>query len=87
MTTTNTTRRGQNLRAAREGAGLTRAQLAGLAGCSLAQLGNIESGAVPQTSRVLDAAFAAIEAFTTSEAAPAGGSAKTRQAGRTRAAR
>jgi transcriptional regulator with XRE-family HTH domain len=42
------------LRAARERAGLTRAQLAGLAGCSLSTITNIEHGAVPRRSPILD---------------------------------
>ena len=60
MATTTTTDRGGNLRAAREEAGLTRAELANLIGCSLAQLANIEQGAVPQRSQVLQAALEAI---------------------------
>lgn len=73
---------GQTLREAREHAGLTRAQLAALAGCSFSQLSNIEQGAVPKTSRVLVDALAAIDVYT-SEAVPAqDGSAKTREAAR-----
>ena len=60
MATTTTTDRGGNLRAAREEAGLTRVQLANLIGCSLAQLANIEQGAVPKRSHVLQAALEAI---------------------------
>lgn len=60
MTTTTTTEPGLTLREERERAGLTRAQLAALTGCSLAALGNIEQGAVPKRSRVLEAAFEAI---------------------------
>ena len=52
--------RGQTLRAAREHIGLTRAQLAGLAGCSVSSLGFIEQGAVPERSAVLDRAWAVI---------------------------
>jgi hypothetical protein len=37
-------------------------QLAGLADCSMAALGNIEQGAVPKRSSVLDRAFAALAA-------------------------
>jgi transcriptional regulator with XRE-family HTH domain len=53
--------RGQHLRAAREQAGLTRAQLAGIARCSISSLGFIEQGAVPERSAVLDRAWRAIE--------------------------
>jgi transcriptional regulator with XRE-family HTH domain len=55
-TTTNTACAGLNLRRGRERAGLTRAQLAQLAGCSLASLANIEQGAVPKRSEVLERA-------------------------------
>jgi len=89
MAATTTSETGRDLRSARAEAGLTRAQLAGLTGCSLAALGNIEQGAVPKRSRVLDRALAVIEAVldgsTTSEATVDGrGSAKTavRGAGR-----
>jgi transcriptional regulator with XRE-family HTH domain len=51
---------GSDLRAARERLGITRAQLAGLAGCSYASLGLIEQGACPKRSRVLDRAWQAI---------------------------
>ena len=61
MATTTTTSQGGRLREDREAAGLTRAQLAGLAGCSLASLANIEQGAVPKHSRVLDAARSVLE--------------------------
>jgi len=62
MAATTTTRRaGFELRRARERLGLTRAQLATLAGCSLASLGNIEAGAVPRRSRVLARAWEAID--------------------------
>lgn len=44
---------GANLREAREHAGLTRARLAGLAGCSISTLAAIEQGAVPKRSGVL----------------------------------
>lgn len=60
MATTTTSDRGVNLRAAREQAGLTRVQLANLIGCSLAQLANIEQGAVPKRSEVLQAALEAL---------------------------
>jgi transcriptional regulator with XRE-family HTH domain len=61
MTRTTTDPVGRRLRNAREAAGLTRIELATMVGCSLSQLGNIEQGAVPRRSRVLEAAFAAIE--------------------------
>ena len=51
---------GRDLRAARERLGITRAQLAGLAGCSLASLCAIEQGACPRRSRVLGQAWAAL---------------------------
>jgi transcriptional regulator with XRE-family HTH domain len=63
MATTTTSARGRCLRRARERAGLTRAQLASLIGCSLAQLANIEQGAVPKHSRVLEAAFDTIKSL------------------------
>ena len=62
-TNTDTSVIGANLREARERAGLTRAQLAALAGCSLASLGNIEQGAVSRESRVLAAALEAIDRY------------------------
>lgn len=42
------------LRASRRESGLTRAQLSGMAGCSMSHLANLEAGAVPQSSAVLD---------------------------------
>lgn len=60
-TTANNSNRGRRLRRERESAGITRAQLAELADCSIASLGYIEQGAVPRRSAVLDAAFAALE--------------------------
>jgi transcriptional regulator with XRE-family HTH domain len=51
---------GGTLRAAREQVGLTRAQLAGLAGCAISSLGFIEQGAVPERSAVLERAWAVI---------------------------
>jgi transcriptional regulator with XRE-family HTH domain len=59
-TTTSTAGAGLNLRRDREQAGLTRAQLAHLAGCSLASLANIEQGAVPKRSEVLERALRVI---------------------------
>ena len=59
--TSNTTSVGRELRAAREAAGLTRAQLAGMAECSLSSLDAIEQGAVPKRSAVLERAFAVLE--------------------------
>lgn len=63
---TNTTHRGDvggRLRAERERLGITRARLAQLARCSLTSISNIEQGAVPERSRVLDAAFEALYAL------------------------
>jgi transcriptional regulator with XRE-family HTH domain len=48
------------LRQAREKAGVTRARLAGLAHCSYSQISNIEAGAVPNRSAVLERALAAL---------------------------
>jgi transcriptional regulator with XRE-family HTH domain len=45
---------GREVREARSRVGLTRAQLAGLAGCSLSTLGAIEAGAVPRRSPTLE---------------------------------
>jgi DNA-binding XRE family transcriptional regulator len=49
------------LREARERAGVTRAQLAQLAGCSLTFLANVEQGAVPRRSPTLDRVREALE--------------------------
>jgi DNA-binding XRE family transcriptional regulator len=46
-----------DLREARGRVGLTRAALAGLVGCSPTSLANIEAGAVPQHSAVLERAL------------------------------
>ncbi|MEA2152868.1 MAG: hypothetical protein QOI18_1101 [Solirubrobacteraceae bacterium] len=53
---------GSDLGIARTRLGISRVQLAGLADCSMAALGNIEQGAVPKRSSVLDRAFAALAA-------------------------
>lgn len=56
MSVTTTTAPGQiaaELRAARGRAGLTRPQVATLAGCSLAHLANLEQGAIPNRSAAL----------------------------------
>jgi transcriptional regulator with XRE-family HTH domain len=60
MATTTTGTDGRRLREARERAGLTRAELAALINCSLAHLANIEQGAVPKRSRVVQAARTAL---------------------------
>jgi transcriptional regulator with XRE-family HTH domain len=52
---------GSALRAARNAVGLTRAQLAGLTGCSISSLGLIEQGAVPKRSAVLERAWTVID--------------------------
>jgi transcriptional regulator with XRE-family HTH domain len=62
MTTTNSNGVSSGLRAARQAVGLTRAQLAGLAGCSVSSLGFIEAGAVPRHSQVLERAYEVIAA-------------------------
>lgn len=51
---------GTRLREARTAVGISRARLAGLAGCSTASLDRIESGAVPRKSRVLRQAWEAL---------------------------
>jgi predicted transcriptional regulator len=58
-----------DLRSARKAVGLTRAQLAGLADCSISSLGDIEAGAVPRHSRVLQRAYQAIQAHAMSTSA------------------
>ncbi|MGO9320250.1 MAG: helix-turn-helix domain-containing protein [Solirubrobacteraceae bacterium] len=50
-----------DLRDRREHAGLTRARLAGLAGCSPTSLANIEDGAIPKRSEVLKRALAVLD--------------------------
>jgi transcriptional regulator with XRE-family HTH domain len=55
---------GAELRAARERAGLTRAQLAARAGCSMSMLGDIEAGAVPRRSAVLGRVQAVLDEAT-----------------------
>ena len=70
ITTTSVATAGDALRAARREAGLTRIQLAALADVSFSQLSNIEQGAVPKRSGVLERAFAAIAALNEND--PAG---------------
>jgi transcriptional regulator with XRE-family HTH domain len=60
----------RRLREAREATGLTRARLASLAGCSIASLANIEQGAVPKRSAVLERAWAVIESINDNDAPP-----------------
>jgi transcriptional regulator with XRE-family HTH domain len=60
MTTSTTTSPSGDIREQREQAGISRAQLAALVGCSLSQLANIEQGAVPKRSRVLQLAWATL---------------------------
>jgi transcriptional regulator with XRE-family HTH domain len=65
MTTRTTTTSGSNgegLRARRLALGITRAQLAHRARCSLAFLASVEQGYTPKTSAALDRAFAALDA-------------------------
>ncbi len=73
MAATTTTGVGHDLRAARTAAGLTRADVARLAGCSLAALGNIEQGYVPKRSRVLETALEVIAAHDSSTKRGPGG--------------
>lgn len=49
------------LRELRARAGMTRAQVAALAGCSLSALGNLEAGAIPRRSAVLERVRALLE--------------------------
>lgn len=49
------------MRAARERAGITRTELARLAGCSLTFLANVEQGAVPRHSPTLDRVWALLD--------------------------
>jgi transcriptional regulator with XRE-family HTH domain len=51
---------GDDLRASRLRLGITRAQLAGLADCSYATLSQIEQGAIPRKSAVLQRAQQAL---------------------------
>lgn len=81
MPTTTTSNAGRDLRRARARAGLSRAQLAALAGYSLAALANIEQGAVPRRSRVLCDAHAAIDLYMRNAATGNGGVAKTEPGG------
>jgi len=70
---------GQDLRAARERLGISRARLAGLAGCSLSSLDRIEQGAVPRRSGVLRRATAILAELAATEdvSSPAGGPGST----------
>jgi predicted transcriptional regulator len=61
MTATTITTSGCELRTARERAGITRAELARLAGCSLTFLANVEQGAVPRRSPTLDRVWAMLD--------------------------
>ena len=62
MTAITITTTAEEVRAARRRAGITRAELARLAGCSLTFLANVEQGAVPRRSPTLDRVRAALEA-------------------------
>jgi predicted transcriptional regulator len=61
MTATTITSSGSELRAARERVGITRTELARLAGCSLTFLANVEQGAVPRRSPTLDRVWAMLD--------------------------
>jgi len=66
MNTTTTSGGGRtrrDLRAERERAGLTRADLAARVDCSLAMLGNLEAGAIPKRSAVLERVYAVLAAL------------------------
>ncbi|MGI8623714.1 MAG: helix-turn-helix domain-containing protein [Solirubrobacteraceae bacterium] len=56
---------GFDVRSARQAVGLTRAQLAVRADCSLASLGNIEAGVIPRRSAVLERVAAVLAPETT----------------------
>jgi len=58
--TTNARQTASDLRTRREQVGLTRARLAGLAGCSPTTLANIEDGAIPKRSAALERALVVI---------------------------
>lgn len=53
MNYTDTIGLGKQLREARKGAGLSQARTAGLTGCSVTHLQNLEAGAVPRKSAAL----------------------------------
>lgn len=55
------------IRAGRTGLGLSQAALAGMAGCSIAFLGNLERGYVPARSEVIPRLLAAIDAYNDDE--------------------
>ncbi|MGI8845693.1 MAG: helix-turn-helix domain-containing protein [Thermoleophilaceae bacterium] len=55
---------GEELRNARLAAGLTQAQLAVRADCSLGSLGNMEAGAIPRRSAVLERVQAILDPYT-----------------------
>jgi transcriptional regulator with XRE-family HTH domain len=63
VTASNTRQDGDVLRATRKALGMTRAQLAAAAECSIASLGFIEAGAVPRRSQVLDRAWRVLDAL------------------------
>lgn len=62
MHTNNTTTTGAELRARRKAAGLTQAELARAADCSLSIIGHFEAGAIPKRSAVLLNVLAALSA-------------------------
>lgn len=63
---------GQELREARERLGISRTSLAGRAGVGLGSLCNIECGAVPKRSRVLEKAWAVLREIEAAQAAEDG---------------
>jgi predicted transcriptional regulator len=58
------------LRARRERAGLTQRELAGLAGCSLASVANMEHGYIPRASVVLSRVLRVLETYERPAATP-----------------
>lgn len=62
MTSNANTKMGEALTHARKRVGLTRTRLAALVGCSTTSLANIEDGAIPKRSAVLERALAVIAA-------------------------
>lgn len=60
MTTTTTTITGAELRQRRKAAGLTQAELARRADCSLSIVGQFEAGAIPKRSTVLARVLSAL---------------------------
>jgi predicted transcriptional regulator len=74
----------RELRQTREAAGLTRAQLAGLADCSMAFIANVEQGYVPKRSPTLEHIFDVLNDVANDERPPGEAGAVTTSAGQGR---